>query len=367
VLVGSRVRLTGEVEELLGTHWLVTGPRGDPGTWPSDWQVITSRHTERQTTLLVRTASPVLDSPWSVAQVDKEDLVLAYLRPEADAAPSPAPTFPLYSILFYGGIVILYLVPALIGIFWGAPLVTHELETGTFRLAWSQSVTRARWLAVKLALIGATAIVTCGLLSLMITWWASPIDHSLGLGGSLNRLTPLVFGARGIVPVGYAAFAFALGVTAGVLIGRTVPDMAATLAVFTGALVAMSLWIAPHLIPPRTATSAFNPFGGYGSAPSAERLHEADASGEQAPCVGHVQPGRQRQRPRVHRAGPAGVPIGSTQACEAGPGGLHLRQLVTYQPASRFWEFQWYETAIFLALALVLAWVCFWLIRRRIS
>ena len=92
VLVGSRVRLAGEVEELLGTHWLVTGPRSDPGAWPSDWQVITSRHTERQTTLLIRTANPVLDSPWSVAQVDLEDLVLAYMGPEADAAPSPAPT-----------------------------------------------------------------------------------------------------------------------------------------------------------------------------------------------------------------------------------------------------------------------------------
>ena len=92
VLVGSRVRLAGEVEELLGTHWLVTGPRSDPGTWPSDWQVITSRHTERQTTLLIRTANPVLDSPWSVAQVDLEDLVLAYMGAEADAAPSPAPT-----------------------------------------------------------------------------------------------------------------------------------------------------------------------------------------------------------------------------------------------------------------------------------
>ena len=274
---------------------------------------------------------------------------------------------PLYSILFYGGIVILYLVPALIGIFWGAPLVTHELETGTFRLAWSQSVTRARWLAVKLALIGAAAIVTCGLLSLMITWWASPIDQSLGLGGSLNRLTPLVFGARGIIPVGYAAFAFALGVTAGVLIGRALPAMAATLAVFTAALVAMSLWIAPHLIPPRTAISAFNPFGAYGMLlqqngylrlmPAANRPGAWVLSSQVVNASGRVFTG---PAPQACRSG-------STQACEAGLGRLHLRQLVTYQPASRFWEFQWYETAIFLALALVLAGVCFWLIRRRVS
>jgi hypothetical protein len=273
---------------------------------------------------------------------------------------------PLYSILFYGGIVISYVVPALIGIFWGAPLVTHELETGTFRLAWNQSVTRARWLAVKLALIGWTAIVTCGLLSLMITWWASPIDQSLGLGGSLNRLTPLVFGARGIVPVGYAAFAFAVGVTAGVVIGRTLPAMAATLAVFTGALVAMSLWIAPHLIPPLSATSAFNPLGNYGMLleqngymrlmPGANRPGAWVLSSQVVTASGHVFTG---PAPQACRSGTA-------QACDAGLGRLHLRQLVTYQPASRFWAFQCYETAIFLALALALACVCLWWVRRRL-
>ena len=52
--------------------------------------------------------------------------------------------------------------PALIGIFWGAPLVTRELEAGTFRLAWNQSVTRARWMAVKLGLIGLAAMATAG-------------------------------------------------------------------------------------------------------------------------------------------------------------------------------------------------------------
>jgi hypothetical protein len=58
---------------------------------------------------------------------------------------------------------------------------------------------------------------------------------------------------------------------------------------------------------------------------------------------------------------------GTAQACEAALGRIHLRQLVIYQPATRFWDFQWYETAIFLALALALAWVCFWWIRRRVS
>jgi hypothetical protein len=78
------------------------------------------------------------------------------------------------SKLFYAGLAVMYAAPALIGIFWGAPLITRELESGTFRLAWNQSVTRNRWLAVKLGLIGLAAMTTAGLLSLMTGWWASP-------------------------------------------------------------------------------------------------------------------------------------------------------------------------------------------------
>jgi hypothetical protein len=125
-----------------------------------------------------------------------------------------------YQIGFFGGIFLMYAVPALIGIFWGAPLVARELESGTFRLAWNQSVPRSRWIAVKLGLIGLAAMATTGLLSLMTSWWARPIFQAAQKAGqnglSVNKLTPPFFGATGIAPVGYAAFAFALGVTSGV-------------------------------------------------------------------------------------------------------------------------------------------------------
>jgi len=111
-----------------------------------------------------------------------------------------------------------YVLPALIGIFWGAPLIARELETGTHRLVWNQSITRTRWLATKLGIIGAATVATTGLLSLAITTWAKGIDVAAG-----DRITPLVYGARGIVPIGYAIFAFMLGVTCGMLIRRTVP------------------------------------------------------------------------------------------------------------------------------------------------
>ena len=79
VLVGSRVRVAGPVDELLATHHLLTGPRRDPATLPDGQEVISASHTDVQTTLLVRTSDPVLDPAWTVSEVSLEDLVLAYM------------------------------------------------------------------------------------------------------------------------------------------------------------------------------------------------------------------------------------------------------------------------------------------------
>ncbi|MGH3201525.1 MAG: hypothetical protein ACRDOA_05765 [Streptosporangiaceae bacterium] len=139
--------------------------------------------------------------------------------------------------------VLLVAAPALIGMFWGAPLIAREFETGTFRLAWTQDVAPTRWLAIKLGMVGLASVAAAGLLSIMVTWWSSPIDKAL-----LDQWA--MFTQRDITPIGYAAFAFALGVTAGMLIRRTVPAMAITLAVFAAVQVVMPLWIRPHLITP---------------------------------------------------------------------------------------------------------------------
>jgi hypothetical protein len=275
--------------------------------------------------------------------------------------------------IYYVGVVVLYVVPALIGVFWGAPLLTREIEAGTFRLAWSQSVTRTRWLTVKLGLIGAAAIATAGLLSLFITWWAAPVDRAAPLAGSFSRygaplrIAPLIFGARGVVPLGYAAFAFVLGVTAGLLIRRTVAAMAVTLAVFAVAEVAMAEWIRPHLITPVRVISPLN----------ANNLTELSISSNNTMIVQAAvnKPGAWiLSNQAIDAAGHqfTGPPTAaclsqanSFQACQASVGRLHLRQLVTYQPASRFWALQGYETAIFVAAALALAGLCFWWVSRR--
>jgi hypothetical protein len=272
--------------------------------------------------------------------------------------------------LYYLGIGALFAAPVIIGMFWGAPLVTRELETGSFRLAWTQGVTRTRWMAVKLGVIGLAAMATAGLLSLMLTWWSSPVDTAASLksgnGISFIRLGLVQFATRGITPIGYAAFAFALGVTAGVLIRRTLPAMAITLAVFAAIQVIMPNVIRPHLIAPLHSITVLNTgaiddiginnsqmtVGAAVNIPGAWILSNQDID-----AAGHPFTGPPTQACMSQNA--------SQLACNASIGKLHLRQLVTYQPASRYWAFQWYETAIFLAAALLLAGFCIWWIRRR--
>jgi ABC-type transport system involved in multi-copper enzyme maturation permease subunit len=261
-------------------------------------------------------------------------------------------------------------VPAIIGIFWGAPLVTREVEPGTHRLAWTQGITRTRWLAVNLLVIGLASMAAAGLFSLLVTWSASPIDAV-----NMNWLQPAVFSERGIVPVGYAAFAFALGVATGMLVRRTVPAMAVTLAAFTAVQFAMralrQYLIAPvHLISPITVVTSANitmspSHVGQMSITGAVNMPGAwILANDTTNAAGHAISGIPIQQTGVLSLRTCGTAQGNSQACLAALYKSGYRQLVIYQPASRFWTFQWYETALFLALALALAGFCFLRIRR---
>jgi hypothetical protein len=279
-------------------------------------------------------------------------------------------------------------LPALIGLFWGAPLITRELEAGTHRLVWNQTVTRTRWLAVKLGLVGLAAVTAAGLGSLAVDWWASPIDKTAA--HDFPRMAPLLFDARGIVPIGYAAFAFALGVTVGMLVRRTLPAMAMTLAVFVAVQIAMPLLVRPHLIPPNHSTieiTGSNLDGlrarpGNGPIQAILRAPDTGAyagawvlSSQAVDASGHAVDTIPLSRSGAcapPRGGPAqqssgAKPGAELSTCFAETKRLGYRQQVTYQPASRFWAFQWYETGICTALALALAGFCFWRLRHRLS
>jgi ABC-2 type transport system ATP-binding protein len=91
VLVGGQVVLSGEVDELLASHHRLTGARRDSTRLPADQTLISESHAEKQTTLMVRTAQPILDPAWTVSAVTLDDLVLAYLRQARADHPIPTP------------------------------------------------------------------------------------------------------------------------------------------------------------------------------------------------------------------------------------------------------------------------------------
>ncbi len=252
---------------------------------------------------------------------------------------------------------LLIVLPALTGIFWGAPLVARELETRTEYLVWTQGITRRRWMVVKLALIGLASVAASGLLSLMLTWWSRPFDRI-----NMTQFTS-VFDQRDVVPIGYAAFAFALGVVAGIVIRRTLPAMAATLVIFAAVRIAFTQLVRPHLIAPLRVMS---------------RLHVSSGMTFNSTNNGPLTLVGAKPGAWVYSASvvdTAGHPVYSNfldhGACLQSRGAPacigQLRELLVYQPASRYWTFQWYEMAIFLGLGLVLGCLCVWWVHRRLS
>ena len=296
-------------------------------------------------------------------------------------------------------VALVLVVPALIGMFWGAPLIAHELETGTFRLAWTQSVSRLRWLFVKLGLVGLASVVAAGALGLMATWWASPIDKV-----NQDRFGPSNFALHGFVPAGYAVFAFALAATVGLILRRTLPAMAVTLAGFIGARLAVTYWLRPHYMSPLTTTLPLTPadagfqlngpIGAPGVASVTAQSPDlpnawvtgatiADKAGR-APTSAYIKqacPGMFNGPPPAFgkAAGGGGVLGGTSSVSHVAPGAQNAftqclntlsakyHEVVTYQPANRFWTFQTIETALFVLLAVALAGGCAWWLRHRVS
>jgi ABC-2 family transporter protein len=273
---------------------------------------------------------------------------------------------------------LLVAIPGVIGVFWGPPLVARELETGTYRLAWTQGVTRTRWLAVKLGVVGVAAVVAAGLFSLMVTWWARPIDHL-----SDNRFSAEIFSTRGLVPVGYAVFAFLLGVTLGLLIRRTLPAMAATLVGYVAIHLAIIGWVRPHLAPARHLNLPLRAANDFGFVQGRDGVHFA-ASGATFPNslvvsdhlvdnTGHVPSPQAIDQflhtncPAIVSPPPGGDPTGGAfNHCMSALGSsFHLDVRVI--PASRYWELQASETALYFLLAIALAGACFWWIRHRLT
>lgn len=255
-----------------------------------------------------------------------------------------------------GFLVIMTLgVPVVLGMLLGAPLVAYEAESSARIFAWTQGITRRRWLAVKAGWVLLAAAAVGGLVSALVTWWEGPNNALHGDGFSSSR-----FDLMGIVPVGYALFAVALGIAAGTLVRRVVPAIAITLAGYVAVRAAIDLWLRPHFMSAITHVYAMT--GAWAPAGAAWQL-----------AAGVVTPGgalltMQGGTDIAPNVMSSWVPpsCGGTQSgvlsCMQSAG---FRQYVSYQPADRYWPFQFIEAGIFVALAALLVAVTFAVINRR--
>ena len=198
-------------------------------------------------------------------------------------------------------------IPVLIGVFIGGPLLSRELESGTFRFAWTQACGRFRLVTAKLTSLALLVTAGAAVLSLVTSWYTQPFIKA----GLISGIRPPLFNVRGVDFAAWTLVTFMIAALAGVVIKRTIPAMAAALALSTGLFFAATLWLRPHYQAPLT---------GAASAVTARWW-----------VVGTA------------RAGAA----------------------VAYQPDDRFWHFQAIEGAWLAALALLLGAATVWLVRRR--
>jgi hypothetical protein len=252
----------------------------------------------------------------------------------------------------YRGIVqflprVLLFLPALIGAFVGAPLVARELETGSFRFAWTQGTNRVRWTAAKLGLLGVALTIVGLAFSELFSWWLRPWIPYMGRmqSGQAYEMEGTVFTAR-------ILFGFALGAFLGAVIRRTLPAMAATLAIWVGVVLTSVLYLRPLIQTPVIAPETTNAVTGNGW--TLESWFQ-DRSGR------HVSSQVIDNILRTELVGKS-KPPGDLDQILADHG---YSAWVKYQPDDRFWHFQVVETAGYAALALLLGAATIWWVRRR--
>jgi len=256
------------------------------------------------------------------------------------------------------GGVLLQLVPALIGAFAGAPVLARELETGTFRYAWTQGFGRWRWALAKLVLLGVVLAAATAAFGCLVSWYFQPYSSTGHQAPGLFENSPFanLFGLREVTFPAWTLAAFAIGALAGMLIRRVVPAIVATLAVYAGLAFATAGFLREHYLTPLATTGTFNP-----GTSTAWVIGQWSAKDGRFAFAGNPPDSLINQFCSSLPPEKAAGPDGFTQ-CLAQHGYV---QWTSYQPASRFWPFQWIEGGWLLVLSALLIAVTIWLVRRR--
>ncbi len=234
--------------------------------------------------------------------------------------------------------VLFLVVPPLIGAFVGAPVLAREFEAGTFRYAWTQGFGRWRWTLAKLVGLGVVVAAASGALSVLASWYYQPYfasgNQSLSLT-TFNPLNPGLFEQRGLAFAAWTLAAFAIGALAGVLIRRVVPAIVTTLAVCGALAFATGGWLRMHYLTP-LVTKGLNVPG------SARIVSQWGSRGGRVVFTGPPS------YPIYQQYCPAQAGLGKGDGSGSGNPLQCLTQhgftfWTSYQPASRFWAFQWIE------------------------
>jgi ABC-2 family transporter protein len=248
---------------------------------------------------------------------------------------------------------VLQVVPILIGVLAGAPIVARELETGTFRLSWTQGCGRTRWLIARLVPLAVVLTVAAAGVSVLFSWYYQPM-FQLGQG---SPLSPELFGLRGVAFAGWTLLAFVLSVAAGALLRKTVPAIVAAIAAWTGLLLLTVYVLRGHYEAPLTGTGLINSTAGTGQGAPWLLTQWWTAPGGAPASQGEIS----ALSTQLRQAG--GLP--TPQAVQQWFAEQGYLKYFTYQPADRFWHFQLIEGGWLLALCLLLGAAAVWLVRRR--
>ena len=254
------------------------------------------------------------------------------------------------------GGVFLQVVPVLIGAFVGAPVLAREMETGTFRFAWTQGFGRWRWALAKLVLLAVVLAVASGAVGVLVSWYYQPYFIPGNQALDLNQMSPLatLFSLRGVTFPAWTMTAFAIGALAGMLIRRVVPAIVATLAVYAGLAVAVGGFLREHYLTPLVTSSP----NVSGTAWIIGQWWTKDGRFAFADLPFSLV----NQFCSAPPTGPGKPSFGTFAQCLAPHG---YTQWTSYQPASRFWPFQWIEGGWLLALSALLIAATVWLVQRR--
>jgi hypothetical protein len=242
---------------------------------------------------------------------------------------------------------LMLVVPVLLGVFLGAPVLAREFETGTFRFAWTQGCGRFRWAVSKLVLLAVLVTAVTWAFTELFSWYY----HAFLVDGQVSRLLPLAFGLLGVAFAAWTLAAFAIAAFFGALIRRTVPAMAATLATWTVLAIGTAVWLRQHYQAPLRTT---------GNPPSDAWVLSSYATGPNGQVLS------QRALNQLFQQAPASVQNSpNPNALTNWLTQQHYTQWTSYEPASRFWHFQLIEGGWLLALSAVAIAAAIWLVRRR--